>query len=301
MINTEKKIRLEHIQNILSKKDTTSPYSTEVFSKSFLKLQEDLTEKINEIANKSQSIGLDVFALTDQLASTFLEMEMNVENKIQKTNFDSKNRDKSITNFLKKEMSVLDSLLKGYLDAEKLSKKELKEIIKKIEKDIEELFWVRSANGSNNVQAVLNIKSGGTTVANNVTGINFFNGTVVVNPDGTITYTSQTNDIWMPPETPSGAINGVNATYTLSYVPVTNSGFLFQNAQYLTEGTDWTISYNIITMTTPMSALLSGFPFVFKGQFFKAIPPLPPSTNSFLIQDGSTLTLQDASDLLLNP
>ncbi len=83
---------------------------------------------------------------------------------------------------------------------------------------------------------------------------------------------------WMPPETPVGAINGSNVTYTLSYIPVNYSGFLYVNGQYYNEGTDWTITSNIITMLTPIDASLSGFPFFFKGQYFDVAPPGPPGS-----------------------
>lgn len=80
---------------------------------------------------------------------------------------------------------------------------------------------------------------------------------------------------WMPPETPVGAINGSNVTYTLSYIPVNYSGFLFVNGQYYNETTDYTITSNIITMTVALDSSFSTFPFKFKGQFYAVAPPGP--------------------------
>lgn len=63
-------------------------------------------------------------------------------------------------------------------------------------------------------------------------------------------------------ETPTGAIDGVNTTYTLAHAPdPTSSLMMWINGTYLQQGVDYTISGNIITMTSPLSALFAGLPF----------------------------------------
>lgn len=54
-------------------------------------------------------------------------------------------------------------------------------------------------------------------------------------------------------ETPSGIVNGVNVTYTLAYTPSSGTLVLFLNGVRLKSGAgnDYTLSTNIISMTTP--------------------------------------------------
>lgn len=123
-----------------------------------------------------------------------------------------------------------------------------------------------------------------------------------VNGRPTLTFNTS-GGTWMAPETPIGDIDGVNVTYQLSYVPETYSGFLFYNNQYYNEGTDWTITDNVITMTTPFPVIDPSLPqpqFSFKGQFFAAVPIIPPTDDALLIEDGSNLLLEDGSNLLLS-
>src|SRR3990167_7981130 len=64
-------------------------------------------------------------------------------------------------------------------------------------------------------------------------------------------------------ETPSGTIDGVNATFTLSETPNPGSSLmLWLNGTYLQQGVDYTLSTNIITFTTPPDILFAGTPFV---------------------------------------
>ena len=51
-------------------------------------------------------------------------------------------------------------------------------------------------------------------------------------------------------ETPSGLINGVNATYTLAHTPITDSLKLYWNGIRLLQGTHFTLSGSTITMLT---------------------------------------------------
>ena len=57
------------------------------------------------------------------------------------------------------------------------------------------------------------------------------------------------NLVWM--ETPTGAVNGSNTTFTLANVPKTNSLLFMVNGQVLTPGgEDYTISNAIVTLNT---------------------------------------------------
>jgi hypothetical protein len=63
-------------------------------------------------------------------------------------------------------------------------------------------------------------------------------------------------------EVPSGAINGVNVTYTLANTPVAGSLALFQEGARLTNGVDYTISAITITFVTapkPNDLLLADY------------------------------------------
>ena len=70
-------------------------------------------------------------------------------------------------------------------------------------------------------------------------------------------------------ETPEGVIDGVNTQYTLSQIPIADSGTLFLGQQPYTEGIDYTvdITHKEINMTTPIPEALSSSPFVFKYQY----------------------------------
>lgn len=63
-------------------------------------------------------------------------------------------------------------------------------------------------------------------------------------------------------ETPSGAIDGSNAVFTLTNPPAPVSSLeLYLNGQFQTQGYDYTLSGSTITFTTPPAALYSGLPF----------------------------------------
>jgi len=64
-------------------------------------------------------------------------------------------------------------------------------------------------------------------------------------------------------ETPSGTIDGVNATFTLSKTPnPTASLTLTLNGQVLIQGSDYTLSGDTITMTTiPLTGMELKAPF----------------------------------------
>lgn len=64
-------------------------------------------------------------------------------------------------------------------------------------------------------------------------------------------------------ETPIGTIDGINANFTLSNIPnPASSLMLWLNGTYLMQGVDYTLVNNLITFTSPPSALFAGTPFV---------------------------------------
>lgn len=161
--------------------------------------------------------------------------------------------------------------------------------------------------------------TGPTGPASTVTGPTGYTGytgaaSTVTGPTGPTGWTGATGAqgptgptlTWMPNERPVGVIDGVNVAYTLSYIPITYSGFLFLNGQPLFEGIDWTISAEFITMLAAIDASFGDpttfplSPLVFKGQLSALVPAPDPSDNALLIQDSSNLLLQDSSNLLFN-
>ena len=63
-----------------------------------------------------------------------------------------------------------------------------------------------------------------------------------------------TNSSFVDKETPSGAMNGSNVTFTLANTPVLNSEHLYLNGMLIDAGDDYTISGTTITMATaPLS------------------------------------------------
>lgn len=65
-------------------------------------------------------------------------------------------------------------------------------------------------------------------------------------------------------ETPSGVIDGSNATFTLANSPSPSSSLqLYLNGQFETQGvgSDYTLSGNTITFSTPPAIQFSGLPF----------------------------------------
>jgi hypothetical protein len=52
-------------------------------------------------------------------------------------------------------------------------------------------------------------------------------------------------------ETPTGAVNGLNVTFTLAFTPLENEAVkVYLDGLLLRQGTDYTISGSTITMTT---------------------------------------------------
>jgi hypothetical protein len=85
---------------------------------------------------------------------------------------------------------------------------------------------------------------------------------VLIYSDGSNYYTDRglsSSSGFADDETPSGAINGSNMTYTLTYTPNPASSLeLFVNGVLQLPGVDFTLSGNIITYTNPLS--VSGLP-----------------------------------------
>lgn len=63
-------------------------------------------------------------------------------------------------------------------------------------------------------------------------------------------------------ETPSGTINGINTTFTLSQTPSPSSSLQLElNGQFQTQGFEYTLSGNTITYAVAPDSAFSGLPF----------------------------------------
>lgn len=81
---------------------------------------------------------------------------------------------------------------------------------------------------------------------------------------GTIALTSNIPTVpnFADNETPSGAFDDVNTTFTLANSPTPTASLqLFLNGQLQTQGVDYTLVTNTITYTSPPSSAFSGLPF----------------------------------------
>jgi hypothetical protein len=160
---------------------------------------------------------------------------------------------KDIPKLIRNETKALDSILRAFFTAESNRiDKEIRKLIKKIQEDIQDLYWRRGANGSNNVQAVLSIKSNGSAIAKNVTGLNFVGATIVDNMDGTVTITVTGGGAasFVDEEDLTSQVPGT--TLTLANTPVAGSVKLYRGGarQQAGIGKDYTISGATITLLT---------------------------------------------------
>ena len=237
---TPKQERLKKLLDKLSTHEEVEMRAFQVFRKSLKDIQ-------SELSNTDLSQQLEINNLNSLLADQYKILENSIAESAKRISFDISDIDLA----LRKEIKTVKILVKSTADALSLNKKETSALLKKIEKDIESLFWQRTFNGSNNVQAVLNIKSNGTVVANNISGINFTNGSVVSNPDGSVSYTSGGGSTsFIDNEVVSGNTN----TFTLANTPIVGSEHIFALGQRLTPGgVDYTISGAVISTINPWS------------------------------------------------
>lgn len=226
-----KEQKLETILKKISTPEEYREYSISSMSKDIDKKEKSIQGIISEIDERFEISSNSLGELRDELNEYLVNFESDIEKKI----VSSSGEILSVKNLLSDSISSLNlSLRKVFTHDLSIRKQEINSIIKKIQKDIEELFWWRSLNGSNNVQAVLNIKSNGTTIANNVTGLNFTNATITTNPDGTVNITtSGSGGLWYQDEII--AQNTTGTSFNLLHIP-TSVVFLYKNGQYLTSG-----------------------------------------------------------------
>lgn len=65
-------------------------------------------------------------------------------------------------------------------------------------------------------------------------------------------------------ETPTGALDGVNLTYTLAHAPRSKTLDLAVNGQLFTEGVDYTVSSTTLTLSTALPAGFTASLFIAK-------------------------------------
>jgi hypothetical protein len=167
-------------KTLIKIKDALSSIETD-----FSNHKKDYYQSISEIANvfnnnhkdilQSSAEGKNASKMIDSLKRVVITLDGNNTSNSSKIDQLSKTHSLHIKTI---EKGV--EKLKVYTETE----------VKKIKKDIEDLYWLRkgeTVNGSNNVQAVLNIKGTGTQIANNVTTLNFTGGTPTLNSDCSVT------------------------------------------------------------------------------------------------------------------
>lgn len=176
------------------------------------KMYQRIESVIEAVTKDFNSVSVKHIELKESIAAQL--QYIHAESK--KMNGDTDEKFTASQKLIRKEIKKLDGELRSvFVDEISLHKSNVDKIVKNLKKELEDLYWVRSLNGSNNVQAVLNIKSSGSLVANNVIGINFTNGTVVNNNDGTLNYTAPAGGGGsLNPQQPSGTINGINGIFT---------------------------------------------------------------------------------------
>lgn len=181
MINKEK---LEEIYAKIASKEEVLEHSS---MKKIKSVDDEIKKAISSIENKHGMLQGELSGVQKSLIDKFKQIEDSVAKSLEGITGDTSTLVEKTSNSLSKEIArvygEMGTLFKS-MDSKML---DVDTILAQIKKEIEELFWNRTLNGSNNVQAVLNIKSNGSSVANNVTAINFTGGTVTANPDGSVT------------------------------------------------------------------------------------------------------------------
>jgi hypothetical protein len=203
---------------------------------------EEITRRLDQFSPLSGRVdGLNVF-LQERLAAIDLQSQaMDTRYGHRIATLKSK-----LSELVSDEGKRLDAELARIIGKDLADAEVLAADLKKIRDEIEGLYWARTLNGSNNVQAVLNIKSNGALVANNVTTINFTsNLTVTANADGSVTVSASGGGgggaTWYQAE--QITLAGDNKTFTLAHAP-TAVIFLTSGHQPQLYGVDYTGTIN---------------------------------------------------------
>ena len=135
---------------------------------------EKLDNLINETDEKINDLQTPIKALKQAIGELDSKSSTNLSKEIDKMSRSHILTIKVVENNVEK--------LKVYTEKE----------VDKIKKDIEELYWTRKAQISqNNVSSTLKVFSGSTQIGNNISNINFRNNlTSTLNPDGSVTVDS---------------------------------------------------------------------------------------------------------------
>jgi len=151
----------------------------------------------------------------------------------------------ALTTLITIEVERLDAEITRIIGKDLTEAESLARDLKKIREDIESLYWTRTLNGSNNVQAVLNIYSSGSLIENNVIALKFTGGgqSVTANPDGSVTISipGGGSTTWYQGE--QLTLAGDNKTFTLKNAP-TSVLFVWGGHQPQIYGVDFTGTIN---------------------------------------------------------
>lgn len=237
-----------------------------LLEKTIAKSEANIVKQLNNFQNKNKTDVESYFNLLKKEISR-------VEKSIPK--LPEKDDSSQIENKIEETISRLESLEKDD-ECEKLEENfnetisDLRdEVYSKLELLRKDLSGKAISRGPIFGKTNIKVLNNGVVVSDVVTELNFTNATSINTSGGTSRRVNiQMLKAYAYKETPTGAINGTNTTYTLTYTPVSDTGTLIVNRSLFVEGVDYTVtrSTKTITMTTALNTndYPPSFPFVFQ-------------------------------------
>ena len=260
-MTTKQKLKLARLLNQVDPEKGLSEHAAAKFQEVFDAIPRHFSEAITPFDARVRDVEAALNFLNSTIPDQLAAIDKETKRLAKRHSDDLPALEAALTTLIETRVSVVGSELSKLIASTDSEKRELAKTLKKISKDIEDLFWTRSLNGSNNVQAVLTVRNNGTVVATNVTGINYTtNLSVSANPDGTVNVSASGGGGTIYSDTLSGTINGVNKIFT-TVNPISSAlaGYL-ANSVYQ-PGVDFTVTgANQITYTTAPDISLSGQP-----------------------------------------
>lgn len=212
MATFDQKNRLASVLNKLDKQRGLDPFVSQQLSYLLNEIPRSFDEKIKPYAARIASSEDRHTSLHELLNQELKSIASKSDALSRKHGRDIAALEASLSQLVNTASEKVSADLRAYyLDETSKNSKAVDKILKKLEKDVEQLFWMRTLNGSNNVQAVLNIKNNGSAIANNVTAINFTtNLTATSNADGSVSVSATGGGggftTLAPTETPNGSL-----------------------------------------------------------------------------------------------
>ena len=181
----------EKLEAILKKlnQEEFGQYSLTKLEKKTKDIEKYFSDSLGGLNANFEALGTSFKGIEKTISDKYKALEYAIDSKIGKHGEDTSKIIDDTANLLDTEIKKIATELSLFKTDTDTQKVELNIVIEKILKDIEDLFWFRTLNGSNNVQAVLNVSQSGSLKANNVNGINFIGATVTDKKDGTVDVT----------------------------------------------------------------------------------------------------------------